>query len=32
MYDNISSFINILNNNPILLLEIHTKSVVKHDD
>ncbi len=32
MYDNISSFINILNDNSILLLEIHTKSVVKNAD
>lgn len=32
MYDNISSFINILNNNSILLLEIHTKNVVKNAD
>lgn len=32
MYDNISSFINILNNNSILLLEIHTKNVLKHTD
>ena len=32
MYDNISSFIKILNNNSILLLEIHTKNVLKHAD
>ena len=30
MYDNISSFINILNNNSILLLEIRTKCVLKN--
>lgn len=32
MYNNISSFINILNNNSILLLEIRTKSVLKNAD